>query len=308
MTVVLPPIARYVVSPDDPAWRIDRMASERLGLASRTRARKLVKAGHILLNGATVESSRFVHPGDAIDLLAPPEPPPVFERELTVVYADEHLAAIDKPAGLVVSGNRHRTVEHALQFNLPVSDAPDALPYPRPVHRLDARTQGLLLVGRSASGQVGLGRAFEERRVHKRYRAVVAGRLEGDGEVTEDVDGRIASSRWSAVQHTRSLHVDWVTTVDVWPRSGRKHQVRAHMASLGHAILGDGRYPTGTVLRGQGLFLCAAELKLEHPITGAPLHLRVAEPAKFDAYRRREARRWSRVHEQPDDTTPRSAP
>lgn len=269
------------------------MATERFGLASRSRARKLARAGDLLLNGAPCESSRFVHAGDRLELLAPLEPPPIFERELSVVYADPHLAAIDKPAGLVVSGNRHRTVEHALLFNLPVSDAEDALPYPRPVHRLDGRTQGLLLVARTAAAQVGLGRAFQERRVHKRYRAIVAGRLEGEGEVSEDVDGRVAASRWRAVEHTRSLHVDWVTTVDVWPLSGRKHQVRVHMSSLGHGILGDDLHATGKIMRGQGLFLCAAELRLQHPVTGDELHLEVPEPDKFGSYRRREARRWT---------------
>jgi len=285
-------VAAYVVVEGDPAWRIDRMASERLGLASRSRSRKLIRKGEILLNGAICESSRFVHPGDRLELLAAVEPPPVFEMPLRVVWSDPHFAVIEKPAGLFVSGNRHRTVEHALLFNLPVSDAPDALPFPRPVHRLDGRTSGLLAVARSASAQVGLGRAFENREVHKRYRAIVAGRLEGSGVVSEDVDGKVARSEWATLTHTRSLHIDWTTTVDVWPHSGRKHQIRVHMASLGHAVLGDDLYETGKVLRSQGLFLFAAELRLDHPVTGQPMRFELPEPPKFESYRAREERRW----------------
>ena len=290
-----PPIAAYVVAAGDPGWRVDRMASERLGLASRAKARKLLKAGDILLNGAGVESSRFVHEGDRIELLQPAAPPPVYEHPLDVVYCDDHLAAVHKPPGLVVSGNRHRTVEHALLFNLPPSPADDALPFPRPVHRLDARTAGLLLVARSARGQVGLGRAFEERRVQKRYRAIVRGRLDGEGVVDEDVDGKSARTRWAAVQHTRGLEVDWMTTVDAWPASGRKHQIRVHLASLGHPVLGDAMYTDGgPVLRSQGLFLFAAELTFDHPVTGEELTLKLDEPPKYDAFRCRQQRRWER--------------
>ena len=288
-----PPIAAYTVTDADPPHRIDKLASDRFELASRSRAKKLVKAGDILLNGALCESSRFLVPGDRIEMLAPLVPPPIFERPLTVVWSDPHLAAIDKPPGLVVSGNRHRTVEHALLFNLPPSEHPGALPFPRPVHRLDARTSGLLLVARTAPAQVALGRAFQAREVRKRYRTMVVGKLEGAGVVEEVVDGKPARSRWRALEHTRSLHVDWFTTVDVWPESGRKHQIRVHLAGLGHPVLGDGHYTAGPVLRSQGMFLFAAELDLKHPITGEPLHLVLPEPEKYATFRAREHRRWA---------------
>jgi len=287
------PIAAYTVGADDPRHRIDRLASDKLGLASRSRAKRLVKAGDILLNGAPCESSRYLQAGDRLELLAPLEPPPIYEIPLEVVWFDEHVAAIDKPAGLVVSGNRHRTAEHALLFNLAPSGHPSALPYPRPVHRLDARTSGLLLVARTATAQVELGRAFQAREVHKRYRAIVAGKLEGEGVVEEEVDGKTARSRWKAVEHTPSLHIGWMTTVDVWPESGRKHQIRVHLAGLGHAVLGDGVYATGSVLKSQGMFLFAAELRLAHPITGEPLHLELPEPVKYASFRAREQRRWA---------------
>jgi 23S rRNA pseudouridine1911/1915/1917 synthase len=290
----LEPIAEYVVRDDDPRLRIDRMMTERMGLPSRAAARKVIKRGEALLNGEPVEPSRFVVPGDRIGLLQPVELPPVWEEPIEVVWADPHLAAVRKPAGPVVSGNRFKTVEHALPFNLERSTAPDALLLPRPVHRLDARTSGLLLVARSASALVALGRSFQERRVHKRYRALLIGRLEGEGLVDTPLEDRSAVTRWQAAQHDRCLTCDWTTTVDLFPETGRTHQLRRHMASLGHPVLGDELYTEGKVLRGAGLFLFAAGLELAHPIDGQPLRFELPEPAKYEAFRVRELRRWQR--------------
>lgn len=287
-------LAEVTLGPEHDGARIDAAAMVVLELPSRNRAKKEIKAGRLLLDGATVETSRRVRVGQTLTLHAPPEPPPVYARDITVVHADPHLAVVLKPAGLVTSGNRARTLERALPFNLPPTDAPDPLPWPRPVHRLDARTSGLLLVARSLRGQVGLGRALQERRVHKRYRAIVTGRLEGEGVVETPIEGRPARSRWAAVAHARSLHTEWMTILDLWPETGRTHQLRIHVAGLGHPILGDGRYGPDKVLRSQGLFLSAVSLGLEHPVTGAPLEIAVDPPAKFVTFPAREQRRWER--------------
>ena len=293
--VELQPIAEYVVQAEDPRLRIDRLAAERFDLPSRSQARKMIKRGELLLDEQQVEPSRFVKEGDRLILLRPAKLPPTWELELPVVYVDDDLAAIHKPPGPVVSGNRFRTVEHALPFNLGPSPAPDALVLPRPVHRLDARTSGLLLVARSASALVELGRRFQRREVRKRYRAILSGRLEGEGTVEEPLDGRDARTRWRAVRHDPSLHVDWTTTVDLFPETGRTHQLRRHMASLGHPVLGDELYNDGPVLRSAGLFLFAAELKLLHPRTDQPLRLELPEPVKYETFRARERRRHQRV-------------
>ncbi len=276
--------------------RVDAFVHVRFGLPSKKRAKNMVKRGEVLLNGAPVETSRRVKAGDLVVLLPPTNPHPVYERALPIVYQDPHLAAICKPAGLAVSGNRFRSVLRALPFSLPPSDAADALLYPRPVHRLDVRTSGLLLVARSVRGEVGLGRMFQARTIGKRYRAVLAGRLEGEGRVDAAIDGRDSATRWKVVDCFPSLKTRWATTVDCWPETGRTHQIRIHMASLGAPVLGDDLHGEGPVLRRAGLYLFAAELDFLHPVTGERVHLELPEPAKFGSFRRRERRRFAAFH------------
>ncbi len=290
-------LADVVIGATHDGARIDAAAMACLELPSRNRARKEIKAGRLLLDDQTVETSRRVAPGQRLTLLAPPEPPPVYAREIEVVWADPHLAVVRKPPGLVVSGNRAHTLERALPFNLSPTDARDPLPWPRPVHRLDARTSGLVLIARSLRAQVGLGRALQERRVRKRYLALVAGKLQGEGVVDHPIEGRSARSRWVAIEQSRSLHTEWMTALHLWPETGRTHQLRIHCARLGHPILGDGRYGPDKVLRSAGLFLTAVSLELEHPVSGEPLHIEVEPPPKFRTFPAREASRYERFYE-----------
>lgn len=285
------------VAPEGERARLDRLACSLMtALPSRASARKAAKAGRLLVDGAACEASRFVYPGQLVALLEPlGRLPPVLELPLEVAWQDDHVAAVVKVPGVPVNGSRYRTIEHALPFNLEPSSAPEALRRARPVHRLDWGTGGLLLCAKTGTALAALGRIFEERRVQKRYRALAVGRLDGSGRVDVPLDGRAAVSRWAAVEHTRSLRPGWLTTVDLWPETGRTHQLRRHLAHLGAPVLGDRPYGLpGLTLLGKGLYLWAVALQLPHPITGAPLSLEVPEPAKFHSMRRREARRWLR--------------
>ena len=288
-------LVRHVVPADlDETIRVDRYAAETFAVfASRKAARKACKRGEVLLDGAPVESSRFVHPGDRIEILEPDvHPPGPWPHALEIPWVDDHLAVVVKPPGIPVHGPRRHTLVNALVAALPPPERPDALPWPHPVHRLDIRTGGLLLVARTGPAQVTLGQALEARHVDKRYRALAVGRLEGEGRVEQAVGGRAATSDWRAVQQTPSARDGWLTTVDLWPRTGRTHQLREHLASLGHPVLGDDLYDDpDTVLRGRGLFLWSVEVGLAHPATGAPLRVAIPEPPKFARWREREARR-----------------
>lgn len=280
--------------------RVDRWACEHfLRLPSRKSARKASKRGDLLLNGAPVESSRFVKRGDVVELHAEDIERPANFLVPEVVYIDPHMAIVIKPPGVLTNGSKYRTLERGLPNAMKRSPEPDALAAARPVHRLDYETWGLVVVARTQRAMVALGRAFEERQVHKTYRAVVAGRLEGSGRIDAPIEGREAVSRYEALSHTRSLKVEWITDVQLHPETGRTHQLRRHLQGIGHAILGDSRYDHGPVLRKRGLFLAAVGLQLPHPIDGTPLSFAVDPPPKFATFLAHQVVRWAKFH--PDE-------
>jgi 23S rRNA pseudouridine1911/1915/1917 synthase len=296
------------VPEDCGAIRIDRFAMENFhSISSRNQSRKAIKREDLLLNGEVVESSRFVQPGDVLCLKKePPSRHKIFEIDVPVVYEDEHIAVLNKPTGLIVSGNRYRTLQNSLRHNLQASTLADAMPQPRPCHRLDAPTGGLIVSAKTASAMTKMGQLFEHRKVQKRYRALLVGRLEGEGQVDTPLEGRNALTHYKVVSHNRALKTEWQTTVDLWPHTGRTHQLRIHMARLGFPILGDALYGGDhKILKGKGLFLRSLGLEFPHPIGGEELCFELEEPSKFENQRVREARRWLQFH---GETTPDPIP
>jgi RluA family pseudouridine synthase len=269
-------------------------------ISSRNQSRKAIKRKELMLNGQVVESSRFVQPGDILRLeKEPPSRHKIFEINVPVLFEDDHIAVLNKPTGLVVSGNRYRTLQNSLRHNLKASPLADAMPQPRPCHRLDAPTGGLIVAAKTASAMTKMGQLFEHRQVQKRYRALLVGRLEGDGQVDNPLEGRNALTHYKVVGHNRALKTEWQTTVDLWPHTGRTHQLRIHMAKLGFPILGDSLYGGDTVLKSKGLFLRSLGIEFPHPIGGEVLCFELEEPTKFENQRAREARRWAQFCEAP---------
>jgi RluA family pseudouridine synthase len=261
---------------------------------SRNGAKKAIKNGNILLNGKPAEGSRFVKVGDKIAFVPPKKcPSKVFKLSLPVVYEDDYLAVINKPAGFGVSGNYFRTIENALPFNLKPSFQADALSSPRAVHRLDNQTSGLLLIAKTTLARINLGNQFEQKNVHKTYFALVAGALSAKGNICFPIDSKEALSEYEVIQQVDSVKYQKISLVKLIPHTGRTHQLRIHLSRLGHPILGDKLYTQNLpVLNGKGLFLAALELRFVHPISNEYLSFTLELPHKFSAFLKKEQVRY----------------
>ena len=271
-------------------------------LPSRKSIQKALRRGAIIMTGKPLTSAHRVRAGEVYELWATGERPGARDYDFrhTVVYEDDYLAVLHKPAGWVVSGNQFKTVQNCLRVSLTASPLPDALDWPRPVHRLDAPTSGLLLIAKTRSAHGALGKLFAERAVKKVYHAVTAGYLPDNGSIRLPLDGKTAHTTYTAIRRVRSLRNDWLSLAEIHLHSGRTHQIRRHFAACGYPLCGDRLYQphaAGT-FRGKGLMLAATGLAFNHPITDECVELEIPVPAKFESLLRREARRWSKYREQ----------
>jgi len=265
-------------------------------IPTRNALKKTIKRGEILINGSTAEGGTWVLPGQEIELIdLETKIPQPFPLDFEIVFEDNFLAVINKPPGISVSGNKFNTIQNAIIGKLSKSTENDALKFPRPVHRLDYSTSGLLLIAKTASALAELGRQFESRQVSKKYRAIVVGKIDKEGVINSPIDGQEAISRFVLLECTHSLHTEWISLVDLFPLTGRTHQLRVHMAEAGFPILGDKKYGPGEkALQGKGLFLAAIELSFTHPFSKKQVAFQVPQPEKFSSFPARETRRWKK--------------
>lgn len=291
----------HIIPEGTPEQRLDAYACTVFdSLPSKKSAYKAVKRGELLADGKTCAPFQRIVPGQRLDLAHNlNKGNKRFRLLINVAYEDEHLAVIDKPPGFPVNGNRFKTIENALPCNLKASPRADSLAMPKPVHRLDSRTGGLLVIAKTQSAAIELSRQFRKREIYKGYRAVIIGRLEGAGRISEPIDGRDAVTEYMAAQHAPSLKNGWLTLVDLKPLTGRTHQLRRHLAGIGFPVLGDDMYGIkGMILKGKGLFLYSVLIAFRHPHNGEDLSISIAEPARFKKILAREERRWLKYNTQ----------
>ncbi|MEM6724317.1 MAG: RluA family pseudouridine synthase [Bacteroidota bacterium] len=278
----------HTVEPlESPVRLSDYVGGKFTRIPSRKGMKKAIKKGLVQINGAPADTSRFLHGGEQLTLLADEtvQQKPIFELSLPVLLEDDHLALVNKPAGLLVSGNAFRTVENALPFNLQVSSAVDALPRPLPVHRLDFPTTGVLLVAKTRSALTALKQQFEARTVRKVYLAITTGEMTRQGRIDEPIDDKPAVSKYEVLQSVPSPRFEQLNLVRLHPITGRRHQLRKHLAHLGHPILGDADYGLeGQILKGKGLFLHAYQLTFEHPETGKKMTIKAELGKKYNRH------------------------
>ena len=261
--------------------RIDRYCSQHISeLTSLKRAKKWVKQGSILLEGELVETSRFVEKGDCLTIIYPIQTAEIWKKKIEVLYEDDFLAVVYKPPGIPVSGNRFKTLRNALPSNLKGSSELDRLSRPEPVHRLDKKTQGLVLVAKTNHSRHLLGQIFEERRVEKEYQCLCLGALE-DGESIEEIDGKSARTTWQVLSVQKSHFTGTISHLKVQIHTGRQHQIRKHLFWIEHPILGDNLYCFAHPLRSKGLYLFATSLRFTHPITMQVIDITLDCPEKI---------------------------
>lgn len=288
-------IATYTVKEQPNKIRlIDYVCGLFVQLPTRSSVKKALKRGEILLNGQRAESGRFVNIGDKIDLVdLGRNLPKEYNIELDIIYMDEDLVIINKPAGIVVSGNKFKTIENALRKNITKSDKTDALSWAKPVHRLDAQTSGLLISARTAKALAMLGQMFENKKIQKTYRAVVVGKPPTEGTMNFEIEGQKAVTAYKTIKTVKALKYGDVSLVELYPKTGRTHQIRIHLAKLGHQIIGDKLHgEEGYTIHHKGLFLAAVGLEFIHPISNKNISLKIQQPYKFDSFIDREERRW----------------
>src|SRR6059058_4088242 len=251
----------FVVSANDARLRLDQFLAKRLPEYSRSRLQHLIRTGFVRLNEQTTRPRQIVRSGDKINLIEPPlekietlpEPIP-----LEILFEDDDLIVINKPAGLVVhpgAGHQQHTLVNALLSHCTTLSGIGGKERPGIVHRLDKDTSGCLVVAKNDATHRELSRQFAERIVEKIYLVLVAGKLCKQTGVIEEKVGRhpahrqrmsVASPRGRAAKtEYRVIRTgDKASLIECRLHSGRTHQVRVHLHHLGHPVLGDKVYGT----------------------------------------------------------------
>lgn len=264
---------RVVVDKGQDAVRIDKFLFERMQHSSRNRIQKAADAGFIHVNNVPVKSNYKVRPEDVITLMLDrPKHDNTIEAEdipLDVVYEDDVLMVINKPARLVVhpgAGNFHGTLINAIAWHLKDLETFDPNdPEVGLVHRIDKDTSGLLLIAKTPEAKTHLGKQFFNKTTHRSYNALVWGNFteeEGriEGNIGRDPKDRLRMTVFptdsgigkSAVTHFKVLErFGYTTLIECVLETGRTHQIRAHLKHIGHPLFGDERYGGTEILRGQ---------------------------------------------------------
>jgi len=280
--------------------RLDKFVASARADLSRMEVQRLIKAGEVRVNGRTEKASYRLEAGDEVELVLPePETPTIQPEavELDVLYEDDDLVAVNKPAGMVTHpayGNWSGTLVNAALYHWPqMRDAGPDLERSGVVHRLDKDTSGVIVLAKTPQALRHLQRQFKRRTVYKLYTALVEGVPASNAGIIEAPIGRDPSrrKRMAVVKGGRpaitryDLIEDLETNVllAVEPRTGRTHQIRVHLAWLGHPIVGDRLYGYRKQRIGlKRLFLHASELHVDSPSTGERLEFRAPLPAGLE--------------------------
>lgn len=296
---------------DDEEKRLDVFLSERLGI-SRSQVKNIIREGLVRLNAKPAKASSKIKRGDKLQVLFVPPPEPKLEPQpmsLNIIYEDDEILVLFKPAGLVVqpgAGHLSGTLVHGLLAHSPRIGAVGGRERAGLVHRLDKDTSGVMVVAKTQKAHEMLSLQFQQRRVQKEYLSLVYGRMDqrkGSVEIPLGRDRKDpkrisirprkpkdAITRWEVL-----AWIGQTSWLRILPETGRTHQIRVHMASIGHPVVGDPLY--GTKKRLEDLspgperealrkvtrqLLHAWKISLEHPSTGRRMWFQVPIPEDME--------------------------
>lgn len=312
----------FVVGADHAGRRLDHFLVSQLPDSSRSRIQQLIAQQKVLVDGKSAKASLQLRGGEQIEIVGEVERAPLRaipeEIPLDVVYEDDDLAVVNKPAGMMVHAgaganddDRNRgTLVNALLHRFGALSGVGGELRPGIVHRLDKETSGLIVVAKNDLSHRKLSAAFSGRKVKKTYIALVQGWVKADkGTISSPISrdairrtrmttrrsgGREAITKYFVERRIQSEFGKF-TLLKVKIETGRTHQIRVHMASLGHPVVGDALYGAAREIRGKSgppvslarNFLHSAELEIEHPRSGEPLSFSSPVPEQLEQFLRR---------------------
>jgi len=268
---------------DRPDVRLDRYVSEQCPELSRTYAQRLIADGYITVNDRLAKASLKLSIGDRLRVVIPPTAPSPLSPEaipLNIIYEDDDLLVVDKPAGLAVHpapGHPGHTLVNAILSHFPrLADVSDSL-RPGVVHRLDKDTSGVMLVAKNKTAQANLSDQFKAHSVHKTYLVLVKGRLTPEEGIIEAPMGRdprnrkrmavVAEGREARTEYRVIKYISSYTLLKVMPETGRTHQIRVHLSAIGYPVVGDKVYGVKSPYLSRQ-FMHASRLGFKLPSTG----------------------------------------
>ncbi len=296
--------------------RLDVFLTHHVENATRTKVQAAIKAGCVLVNGTAERVSYAVSPHDVIHITLPESPAPDVTAEdipLTIIYEDAQLLVVNKPAGMVTHpayGNYTGTLVNALLYHSASLSAVNDRTRPGIVHRLDKDTSGLLVVAKTDAAHAHLARQFARRTIRREYQAIVWGAFPVEKGIIEANLGRSKSDRKkmavvedgkvAVTEYTVLERFAWLSLIRLKLQTGRTHQIRVHLAHVGHPVFGDPTYNGRRILFGPGTPRQKAEVQrmldiltrqalhartigFKHPATGAEMSFECPLPEDMTA-------------------------
>lgn len=280
----------------DAGNRLDKALADLTEL-SRSQANEAIKAGTVLVNGKLSKAKYAVKEDDVITYEVPEEEVLEYKAEdipLDIIYEDADVAVVNKPQGMVVhpsAGHTSGTLVNALMYHVKDLSSINGVVRPGIVHRIDKDTSGLLMVAKNDKAHNALAAELKDKKSLRKYVAIVHGNLPNDRGVIEAPIGRsdkdrkkqavTAKGKPAVTRFTVLERFGNYTLVELQLETGRTHQIRVHMAYIGHPVAGDPLYGPRKTLKGHGQFLHAKTLGFTHPTTGELVEFTAEEPAIF---------------------------